>query len=124
MLQGGEFVIILIVAMVVLGPTRLPALARKAGQYATELRKAAREIRQGLASEVSELQSAGEEMKAMNREIRKPFDDLKRGVNEAGTSRLDWTGPKPVSGPTPADAMADLDEIEQQATHGDAEAEE
>ena len=30
-------------------------------------------------------------------------------------SRLDWEGPKPISGPTPADAMADLEEIEKKA---------
>lgn len=112
MLQGGEILIILLVALVVLGPTRLPDLARKAGGYATELRKAAREIRDGLESEVSDLKSASDELKAMNQEIRKPFDDVKRGIDEVGVSRLDWTGPKPVSGPTPADAMADYEEIE------------
>jgi Tat protein translocase TatB subunit len=112
MLQGGEVVIILIVALVVLGPSRLPDLARKAGQYATELRRAAREVREGLEAEVSDLKAAGDELRAVNREIRKPFEEARESIDEVGVSRLDWKGPKPLSGPTPADAMADLEEIE------------
>ena len=114
MLQGGEVLIILVVALVVLGPSRLPDVARKAGKWAAELRQAAREVRQGLEAEVGELKEAGDELRALNAEIKKPFDDIKEGVNEVGVSRLDWTGPKPISGPTPADAMADLDRIESQ----------
>jgi Tat protein translocase TatB subunit len=112
MLQGGEVIIILIVALVVLGPSRLPDLARKAGEYATELRKAAREVREGLEAEVSDLKAAGDELRAVNREIRKPFEEAHESIDEVGVSRLDWKGPKPLSGPTPADAMADLEEIE------------
>jgi Tat protein translocase TatB subunit len=112
MLQGGEVIIILIVALVVLGPSRLPDLARKAGQYATELRRAAREVREGLEAEVSDLKAAGDELHAVNREIRKPFEEARESIDEVGVSRLDWKGPKPLSGPTPADAMADLEEIE------------
>jgi sec-independent protein translocase protein TatB len=114
-LQGGELIIILIVALIVLGPTRLPDLARKAGEYATELRKAAREIQRGLEAEVSDLKAASDEIRAVKDEFRKPIDDVRQGVDEVGVSRLDWTGPKPLSGPTPADAMADLEEIERRA---------
>jgi hypothetical protein len=32
---------------------------------------------------------------------------------------MDWEGPKPMSGPTPADALADLDEIEKRAGEED-----
>jgi Tat protein translocase TatB subunit len=114
MLQGGEVIIILIVALVVLGPSRLPDLARKAGEYATELRKAAREVREGLEAEVSDLKAAGDELREVNREIRKPFQEARESIDEVGVSRLDWKGPKPLSGPTPADAMADLEKIEAQ----------
>jgi sec-independent protein translocase protein TatB len=114
-LQGGELIIIVIVALIVLGPTRLPDLARKAGEYATELRKAARDIQRGLETEVSDLKAASDEFKAVRDEFKKPLDDVRKGIDEVGVSRLDWTGPKPLSGPTPGDAMADLDEIERRA---------
>ncbi|MEX2133916.1 MAG: twin-arginine translocase TatA/TatE family subunit [Acidimicrobiia bacterium] len=112
MIQGGEVIIILIVALVVLGPSRLPDLARNAGQYAAELRRAAREVREGLEAEVSDLKDAGDELREVNREIRKPFDEARQSIDEVGVNRLEWKGPKPLSGPTPADAMADLEEIE------------
>lgn len=113
MLQGGEIIIILLVALLVFGPRRLPELARKLGQWMAELRAAARDVRQGLESEVADLKSVADDLKAPLDELKKPVDDIKREVNETGVSRLDWTGPKPVSGPTPADAMADLDDIEE-----------
>lgn len=112
MVQGGEVVIIVIVALIVFGPQRLPELARKAGQYATELRKAAREVREGLEAEVSDLKAAGDEIRDVGRELKKPMDDARKSMDEVGMSRLEWTGPKPLSGPTPADAMADLEDIE------------
>lgn len=105
MIQGGELIIILVLALIVLGPRRLPDIARKLGQWTAELRASAREITRGLEQEVSELKQPLDEMKAPLREIR---DELR----DANPARYDWTGPKPVSGPTPEDAMADLEEIE------------
>ncbi|TDI51314.1 MAG: twin-arginine translocase TatA/TatE family subunit, partial [Acidobacteria bacterium] len=112
MLQGGEIIIIALVALVVLGPKRLPELARKLGHWTSELRAAAREISRGLDSEVADLKAAGEELKAQVEELKQPLEDIKRDVKSADSRDVDWTGPKPVSGPTPEDAIADLEEIE------------
>jgi sec-independent protein translocase protein TatB len=115
MLQGGEIIIILLLALVVLGPRRLPEMARKLGEWTAELRSAARDLRRGLEAEVADIKEAGEDLKAPIDDLRQTSEELRRGVDEAGVSRLDWSGPKPVSGPTPADAMADLEEIEEKA---------
>ena len=113
MLQGGEIIIIALVALVVLGPKRLPELARKLGHWTSELRAAAREISRGLDSEVADLKAIGKELKApLEKELKQPLEDIKRDVKSANPPDVDWTGPKPVSGPTPEDAMADLEEIE------------
>lgn len=103
MLQAGEILIILLVALIVLGPTRLPEAARKIGGWASELRSAAREISKGLEAEVAEVRKAAAEVKEMRDEIKKDLDQ---------TVKYNWEGPKPVSGPTPEDAMADLETIE------------
>jgi Tat protein translocase TatB subunit len=115
-MQGGEIIIILFVALLVLGPKRLPDLAQKLGRWTAELRAAARDIRRGLENEVADLKVMGDELKKTGDEIRKPLDDLKeplgeitRDISESG--RVEWTGPKPVSGPTPEDAMADLEDM-------------
>jgi Tat protein translocase TatB subunit len=113
-MQTGELIIIAIVALIVLGPTKLPDIARKLGRWTTELRTAAREITRGLESEVNEFREVGRELKA-------PIDDVTRSVREIGDdvrsldSGMDWKGPKPISGPTPEDAMRDLEEIEGRA---------
>ena len=126
MFQGSEIFVILLVALVVLGPERLPGLARKLGGWTAELRKAARELRAGLESElgdvgaiVDDVRSPINEMKQAAREatgeVRKVGSEAKRDFDEAAgeaRSPSSWVGPKPISGPTPADAMADLESIE------------
>lgn len=113
MLQGGEMIIIALLALVVLGPKRLPELARKVGQWSAELRQAARDITQGLEAEVSDLKEIGEDLKAPIDEITKPLKEISDEFNAADPRGIEWTGPKPLSGPTPADAMADLEAIEE-----------
>jgi Tat protein translocase TatB subunit len=112
MLQGGEIIIILLLALVVLGPRRLPELARKLGEWTAELRSTARDLRRGLEAEVTDIKQVGKDLKAPLHELKKSSDEVRKGIEDAGVSRVDWEGPKPMSGPTPADAIADLDEIE------------
>lgn len=114
MLQGGEIIIILLVALVVLGPERLPQLARKLGAWSTELRKAASELRAGLEAEVGDIKQIRDDIKGPLDEVKGEMRDVGRQLDEASSDvrRLGWVGPDPVSGPTAKDAMKDLDEIE------------
>lgn len=70
MLQGGEIILILLLALIVLGPTRLPDLARKVGKWTSELRSAARQITRGLEAEVSDIKSVKDELEDLRREVR------------------------------------------------------
>lgn len=121
MLQGGEIIIIALIALIVLGPKRLPELARKIGQWTSELRSAAREISRGLEAEVADLKVVGDELKAPLEELKQPLKELERDVKAADPREFEWTGEKPVSGPTPEDAMKDLEEIEKAANHAEEE---
>jgi len=112
MIDGGEWIVILLVALMVLGPERLPVVSRKLGGWARELRMAAREMRTGLEAEVAEVKQVRDDLVQPIREVRSSLRDASRLAAEANPSRIAWEGPKPVSGPTPADAMADLDRIE------------
>ncbi|HUP15582.1 MAG TPA: twin-arginine translocase TatA/TatE family subunit [Acidimicrobiia bacterium] len=112
MVQGGEWIVIVLVALVVFGPERLPELSRKVGGWARELRTAAREMREGLEAEVSEVQKAKADLTDPVKEVRQAVRDTARLASETNPTRLDWKGPKPLSGPTPAEALADLDRIE------------
>lgn len=116
MLQTGEIVIIAILALVVLGPERLPELARKVGGWMSELRKAAREITAGLEAEVSEIRAAGRELKSPLDEVKKPLTEIRDDITGVKREAFEWKGPKPLSGPTPEDAMRDYEEINRLAS--------
>ncbi len=118
MLQGPEILVILLVALVVFGPERLPELARKLGRWTSELREAAREVRAGLQAEVEAVQEVTDEITAPVKEATEalseaaaPVRDAKEALDSA-TKPHRWVGPKPQSGPTPEDAMRDLSRIE------------
>ncbi len=112
MIQGGEWFVIVLVALVVFGPERLPELARRLGGWTRELRMAAREMRAGLEAEVGDLHKVKDDLSAPVQEVRASLKDAARLAAENSPTRLDWKGPKPMSGPTPAEALADLDRIE------------
>jgi sec-independent protein translocase protein TatB len=122
MLQTGEIIIIALLALVVLGPRRLPEIARKLGRWTTELRDAAREITRGLEAEIDEVKKAGQDLKAPLDEVKKPFTEIRDEVSGFGPRGHEWRGPKPVSGPTPEDAMRDLEEINREASEDTDEA--
>lgn len=118
-MQTGELIVIALLALVVLGPTRLPQIARKAGGWVSELRSAAREITSGLESEVAEFKQVGEEMRAPLDEVKKPFTEIRDEMSGLPDEGHEWKGPKPVSGPTPEDAMRDLEEMNRKAEEPD-----
>ncbi len=111
MLQGQEIFVILLVALVVFGPKRLPELARRVGGWTAELRKAARELRAGLEAEVGDLRTIQDEFKAPLKEVTDVMADASKDMDEV-TKPVKWVGPQPDAGPTAADAAEDLAEIE------------
>jgi sec-independent protein translocase protein TatB len=122
MLQTGEIIVIALLALVVLGPKRLPEIARTIGRWTNELRTAAREITRGLEAEIDEVKKAGEELKAPMDEVKRPFTEIRDEMSGFGAKGHEWKGPKPVSGPTPDDAMRDLEEINRRAEQAEPEA--
>lgn len=121
-IQGSEILIILLVALVVLGPRRLPEMARKLGRWSVELRRAARDLRTGLEAEVGDLRTIRDEIETPVREVRDDLRQVGREIDEAGDARrLPWVGPQPETGPTADDALSDLDEIEGDGTAKDGQ---
>lgn len=110
MIEGTEFFVILLVALVVLGPQRLPEMARKLGAWTAEMRRAAADLRQGLESEIGDVREIARDIREPLREVQDTMKDTKRTIDEDLAPKA-WVGPKPVSGPTPEDAMADLERI-------------
>jgi len=78
-----ELILILAIALVVVGPSKLPDLARALGRGMAEFRKAANEIKENL------------ELDDTVREIKQEFHSAQR----------DWDSLKPLSTSSPADAQ-------------------
>ncbi len=124
--QGSEIFVILLVALVVLGPERLPVVARKLGAYTAELRKAARELRAGLESELGDVSGLVNDVRSPLEEMKKIAKDTSGEIRQFGSeatkqaaaAKADvsgaarWIGPKPISGPTSTEVAADLESIE------------
>ena len=85
-----ELIIILVIALIILGPKKLPSIARALGKGMAEFRKATNEIKENL-----NLDDIGNEIKGMEDEIA----DSVSGINDTPAVNHE----KETSLPTPAE---------------------
>lgn len=78
--KAQEIFYILLFGLILLGPQRLPGVARKLGSWANELRKAATDLRTGLEAEVGDLSQIKQEITQPVKDIQR---DLKAPLTEA-----------------------------------------
>lgn len=97
----GELLVILIVAVVVIGPKDLPLAMRTAGRWIGKMRRLSAHFRSGIDTMVreAELEEMEKKWKAQNEEIMRRSAALTEA--EAGAPVM--TGPPPAETP-PADA--------------------
>lgn len=109
----GEWMIIALIALIVVGPRNLPDLSRKLGGWMREARAMATDFRVGLEREIAELDEVRSDLKNLGSEVAKPLTEIKDelGSVPGELKPLDWTGPVPPSGPTPADSARDFNRI-------------
>ena len=74
-------------------------------------------MREGLEAEIAEVKKVKTDLSDPVAEVKRAVQDTVRLAAETDprgpNGKLRWEGPKPISGPTPADAMADLKRIEE-----------
>ena len=82
-LGGGEILLILILALLLFGPRKLPQIGRTLGKAVGEFRSATQELKRGIEREVhiEEVKAAGEQITDTDRQIRNEL----RAVTTAGT---------------------------------------
>jgi len=116
-----EFAVIGLVVLIVFGPQRLPEIARKAGEWARELRSISREFRRGIEREVAVINEPLQEIKEdlagpveqIKQDLKEPLEQINDELKsvEDGVSSA-WVGPVAEIGPSPSEALEDLDRIE------------
>jgi len=72
---ASEMIMILAIALVVIGPKKLPDLAKALGRARGEFKKATRDFKESL-----EVNDDFKELK----EVKKAFDDINKDIREAG----------------------------------------
>lgn len=113
-LGGGEILVILLVALIVLGPTKLPPAVRQVGKVVGEIRR----IGQGFQAELREaakpLTDATADLKAADKSLRettqKPLKEM--------TDTLKAADPRKVIEPPPADKDKVEDKAKDTAASG------
>lgn len=81
--SGGEWLVLLAVILIVVGPKNLPATARKIGQIMTQLRRAADEFKRQLMAMDQEVQKTVEDVKQQYMDVGQEVQDT---VADDGTS--------------------------------------
>ena len=68
---GGELLLILVIALLLFGPRRIPEIGRTIGKTLTQLRRATQEFRTGIEREVEveRLREAGDAMRSIRTEV-------------------------------------------------------
>ena len=97
-LGGGEILVILLVALIVLGPTKLPPAVRQVGKVVGEIRRIGQGFQQELREAAKPLQEATADLKAADKDLRettqKPLKEM--------TDTLKAADPRKVIAPPPA----------------------
>ncbi len=102
----GELLVILIVAVVVIGPKDLPLAMRTAGRWIGKMRRMSAHFRSGIDAMVreAELEDMEKKWKAQNEEIMRRSAALTAEVNGTEAGAPVMTGPPPVeAAPAPAE---------------------
>ena len=78
-----EIVIIFVITLIVVGPEKMPALARKAGLYVGKFRKFVSKIKNDINSEI-EAEELKEQLSVKNEEllVSQTLDEAKSGIDE------------------------------------------
>jgi sec-independent protein translocase protein TatB len=78
-----NMLLILVVALIIFGPERLPEIAGKIGRWINDFRRMSTEVRQEVSQELKlgDFQKLKEEVTGTIQETRKEFQDLKSEVN-------------------------------------------
>lgn len=100
-LGGGEVLVILLVALIVLGPTKLPPAIRQVGRVVGEIRRIGQGFQQELREAAEPLQETKEALKAADKEFRdaakEPIEEMK-GTLKAADKELREAGAASTAG--------------------------
>jgi len=101
-ISAGELFIIMLVAFLVFGPSKIPEIARKIGKGMNEIRRASDEIKREISKETRKIEKDINVEGSVYKDLKTTAEEIKQDFEDAGkpfTDNLD----KPVGEPSPAE---------------------
>ena len=83
-ISTGELLLILLVAFLVFGPDRIPAIARKIGRGLNEIRRASDEIKREINREADKIGNDLNVDEEKFKEIKDTANEIREGVSKIG----------------------------------------
>lgn len=115
-----ELVVILIVALVVIGPDKLPEYARKLGSAMAEFRRASgemtKDVRQSVVEPLEEaqrpLKEALEPLDQLNKEVRNDIQQVENDLRNIGKEKKDHSAGQETDPAVPVSETKETEEKE------------
>ena len=85
LLQPMHLILILVIVLIVVGPGKLPELARSLGTSVREFKKATSEMRQEISEPINEVKRPITEMREQAESIKRLPSDILAGVTSSGS---------------------------------------
>jgi sec-independent protein translocase protein TatA len=77
-ISGGELLVIMLVVFLVFGPEKMPEMARKAGRFMNQMKKASNDLTREFKKETSSLQS---EFNNVQSKVKDEVESVSREIN-------------------------------------------
>jgi TatA/E family protein of Tat protein translocase len=84
-ISAGELMVILLVAFLVFGPSKIPEIARKIGRGMNEIRRASDEIKREITKETRKVENDLNVEGSVYKDIKQAAEDIKKDINDAAT---------------------------------------
>lgn len=99
-ISGGELMVILLVAFLVFGPSKIPEIARKIGKGMNEIRRASDEIKREISKEARKLETEADGEGSPLSDLKKTANDIKNDLEGVAKPLNDPPGKKGESSGT------------------------
>jgi sec-independent protein translocase protein TatA len=100
-ISAGELFIILLVAFIVFGPSKIPEVARKIGRGMNEIRRASDEIKREITKETRKLEKDMNLEGSVYKDLKMTAEDIKKDFEDAGKPFTDNINNPSGGSPTP-----------------------
>ena len=126
-----ELIVVFVVALLAIGPDKLPSYARKLGTALREFRKAtadmSKDVRENVIEPLEEAQrpirEAIEPLTELDREVRQDIQSIRKDFKNIGKPKpteSEKQDPPPAEGPAPPDSTAAQEQQTDEAIGGES----